>query len=552
MGSGYFEISEKAHFTSLGVMIDVSQRNGVLRVENIKKLINKLAVMGMNMLMLYTEDSFEVKDEPYFGYMRGKYSFEELKECDDYAEIFGIEMIPCIQTLAHLTEVLKWDCYEPIKEDEDTLLVGHEKTYEFVERMIAAASKPFRSKRIHIGMDEAEKLGQGKFLIENGYCKKFDIMSMHLDRVLQITRKYELKPMIWSDMYFKAGSSKWDYYDRKCIIPADVKEKIPKDIQFVYWDYYHDEEFFTEWLRRHKELCAYPVFAGAAWSWKSFGVNYGKTFATTDDALRACKKEGIKEVFITVWGTSAAESNFYTSMLGLQLYAEHGYSDELDVQKLEKRFKFCTGANYYDYMDIRHMDETPGTKLGNLEGLNPSKYLLWQDILMGLFDKNINGLELNKHYEELGKRMERYAASNGEMGFVFTLLEKVCSLLSIKSEIGLKLTEAYKNKNLQELGNMSMIHLPELYRRVVDLRIYHRQIWQSSYKNPGWEIFDLRYGFLLMRIDTAVSRINDYLGGNVGSIEELEMERLYFSGIPGLLDSYSFERIVMSVVKNNR
>lgn len=172
-----FTISEKPQFTMNGAMFDVSQGNAVINVTNIKNILTKMAAMGLNMLMLYVQDSYEIKDEPYFGYMRGRYTYDELKECDDYADIFGIEIIPCIQTLAHLIHALKWPCYDDIKEDDDTLLVGHERTYEFIEKMISAAAAPFRSKRIHIGMDEAWKLGQGKYLLLNGYKSKFDIMT---------------------------------------------------------------------------------------------------------------------------------------------------------------------------------------------------------------------------------------------------------------------------------------------------------------------------------------------------------------------------------------
>lgn len=68
-----------------------------------------MAVMGLNLLMMYTEDTFEVPEYPYFGYMRGRYSYDEMHSCNDYADIFGIEMMPCIQTLGHLTKALKWD-----------------------------------------------------------------------------------------------------------------------------------------------------------------------------------------------------------------------------------------------------------------------------------------------------------------------------------------------------------------------------------------------------------------------------------------------------------
>src|SRR5699024_1726793 len=103
--------------------------------------------------------------------------------------------------------------------------------------------------RIHIGMDEAWNLGLGRYLEKNGYRSKFDLMNEHLKRVLAITEKHGLKPMMWSDMYFRAGSETGDYYDKDCVIPDDVIADMPQGVQQVYWDYYHqDEAFYLDWI----------------------------------------------------------------------------------------------------------------------------------------------------------------------------------------------------------------------------------------------------------------------------------------------------------------
>lgn len=88
-------------------MLDCS-RNAVFTVEKVKSVIRTLAKMGMNVLMLYTEDTYEVPGEPYFGSYRGRYTKAEIQEMDAYASMFGIELVPCIQTLAHLHNALKW------------------------------------------------------------------------------------------------------------------------------------------------------------------------------------------------------------------------------------------------------------------------------------------------------------------------------------------------------------------------------------------------------------------------------------------------------------
>ena len=127
--------------------------------------------MGYNTLLLYMEDTYEVNDHPYFGYMRGRYSKEELREVDDYAYCFGIEVIPCIQTLAHLATALRWQEMRHLSDTSDMLLVGYEGTYEFISAMLKTCKECFRSRKINIGMDEAAELGLGRYLRQNGYRK---------------------------------------------------------------------------------------------------------------------------------------------------------------------------------------------------------------------------------------------------------------------------------------------------------------------------------------------------------------------------------------------
>ena len=53
---------------TLGVMLDCS-RNAVMKPEKVMEFAELIAGMGYNTLMLYTEDTYELEGEPYFGYM---------------------------------------------------------------------------------------------------------------------------------------------------------------------------------------------------------------------------------------------------------------------------------------------------------------------------------------------------------------------------------------------------------------------------------------------------------------------------------------------------
>ena len=118
-----------------GVLLDCS-RNAVLRVDALKDYVLYMACMGYTYLELYTEDTYEIKDEPYFGYMRGRYTQKEIKEIDRFAQIFGIELVPCIQTLAHLDCIFRYEKYKAINDVGNILLLRDERTYRLIEKCL--------------------------------------------------------------------------------------------------------------------------------------------------------------------------------------------------------------------------------------------------------------------------------------------------------------------------------------------------------------------------------------------------------------------------------
>lgn len=532
--SADYAAAETPQFDELGAMFDVSQGNAVLRVSSVKAMLRRMAMMGMNMLMLYCEDSYTVEEEPYFGYMRGRYTEAELKECDDYAYLLGIEMIPCIQTLSHLIDVLKWPAFDNIKEDYETLFVGGDETYAFIEHLIRAAVKPFRTKRIHIGMDEAWHLGTGRYLAEHGLVPGERIMQEHLSRVMEIVRKLGLQPMMWSDMFLRQFGG-GDYYKEQLDIPKDAASLVPPDIDMVYWDYYHeDEAFYDSRIQTHR-LFGEPIFAGGVWTWVGFGANWGLTYATTHPALQSCKKNGIRRVFATIWGDNGTECNIWANLPGLQLFAEHGYAESFDEEKFRRRFAFCCGAVYEDFDDLRYLDEIPGCKPGNLEQVNASKYLLWQDPLMGLFDYHVKGLPLREHYQSLTSHFEKAMTRNGAYNEMFRFYMLLSKTLAAKAELGLCLTQAYHAGDREALKTLAAEAIPQAIEYAEQLRRCHKANWFIDNKAMGWDIMDMRYGSLLIRLRSAKEQVEAYLNGDENSLEELAEPRRSFNGKEGLV-----------------
>ena len=254
------ECDENVFFKTFGILFDCTRGN-IVTVKSFKSWLRRLAMMGYNMAMIYVKDAYLLENEPYFGYMRGAYSKSEIMEIDAYAKGLKIEMIASIQALGHVEPVLRWSAYDHIKDTADVMLVDEPATCDLLKKMIGFWSEALSSRRIHLGMDETQTLGRGKFLDRNGYENPFTVYNRHLNRVCDICRELNLEPIIWSDMYFRYANKTMDYYDTEAKIPESVKKEIPSMVQLSYWDYYHrDEETYVKMLSRTKELNGNQVF----------------------------------------------------------------------------------------------------------------------------------------------------------------------------------------------------------------------------------------------------------------------------------------------------
>ena len=175
------ECNEKTTFKTFGILFDCTRGN-VITVKHFKHWLRRLSLMGYNMAMIYTKDAYQLPDEPYFGYMRGAYSMEEIKEIDAYAKKLRIEIIASIQALGHLEPILRWSAYGHVRDTGSVIMVDEPESYELLEKMINFWSEALSSRRIHLGMDECHDLGRGRYMDLHGYESQFTLYNRHLER----------------------------------------------------------------------------------------------------------------------------------------------------------------------------------------------------------------------------------------------------------------------------------------------------------------------------------------------------------------------------------
>lgn len=515
-GKKELDISQKPHFDTCGVMINAA--SAMPTVDACKDYIVNLAAMGMNMLMLYCESNYEIENYRYFGYKRNPYTTKEFNELDDFAESMGVEMIPCIQTYGHLAGYLYWDEAAPFKNTNWSVMTGNEKAYEFIEEEIKAMRKAFKSKRIHVGMDEVSDLAFGKYYKEHGGSESpFDIFNKHLKRVVEICKKYDFEPMIWSDMYFSlSGKHRYDY-DELVDVPKEAVEKM-SDAGLVFWDYYHDyESFYDINIKKHLSFGKTAWFAGAVWDFDGFAPNYAYTLKTMNPALSACLKNGLKNVFSTTWG--GVETGYTETLFMLPVFSEHCYLGEKctddDIMKMSCDLRNLT-PDFINAINDMH--------LGYDGWASATKRITYCDALMNLTHYNFDFEKATKLY---AKSLE--TLKNTELKGEYNILNKkylecLSEICLMKSEILLNAQNEYKAGNksyLKELADVKLPKLIELYTEFIALKV---KLYLMATRRNCLDTVTTNLYATRGRCEFAINTINDYLEGRTDTIYELELE----------------------------
>ena len=500
-------------------MLDCS-RNAVMHVDGLKKFIDTLSAMGYNALQLYTEDTYEIVEEPLFGYMRGRYTQEEIKETDAYAKTRGIELIPCIQTLGHLDQLFSWKRFQSVQDIYNILLVDEEETYRLIDRMFRTCAACFTSRKIHIGMDEAHMLGLGKYLDKHGYKKRSDILLEHLRKVCEIARKYGFTPMMWSDMFFKLAYGTEVTAAQE--IPQEVIDKIPADMQLVYWDYMPTEKaHYTELLEKHKGFGRELWFAGCAKMGRTFHSQNEQFMQSLAASLAACKEAGVNNVMITIWGDYGNECATRATLPVLAQAALLYRGEDTDVKTY---FEKIVGEKWENAMlcDMKMPDAfskaTPYS--------NGAKTMFYSDCLLGRYDSTVFGNgEERKAYTALAERFceVEKTAKDKEL---FAFYRKLCEILALKYDLGY-LTRKYYQAGEREKLKALIGDYERLIPMTEEFIEIFRASWEKENKPHGFDVIELRLGGTLQRLKTAMRKITAYGNGERGKIEELEEKLVY-------------------------
>lgn len=508
-----FEIKINSSFKDLSIMVDVA-RNYPLKVETFKKLIRYMALLGYSTLKIYLEDLLEVNNEPYFGYLRGRYSKEEIKEIVNYADLFKIEVMPYIQTLAHLNQIKRWCVYRDHFDIDDILLVDDERTYTLIDNMLETISESFKSKRINIGMDEAYLLGRGKYLDKNGYEKRVNIFKKHLSKVLTLTSKYNLDVEMWGDMFFNNSSYAYDN------LSVEDLNKV-NNLKLVYWDYeYKDVKEFQSLIKLHKKVSDKVSTAGGSWKWLGLAPNNKYAIAANINFMKASLKENIEEYTLTCWGDNGSSASIFSILP--TLFAVANFSFYQGNKKIDYLFKDILKISFNDFLYVDKVNNVTINDPLNAKN-NISRIYLYNDLLLGTFNSLIDKDQIST-YKVIKKKLNKLSKNNS-FNYIFKTLFEFCRVLILKVDIMDELRIAYQDNNKEKLNEI-LIKLNKLKNTFDKFYFALYEQYHLEAKGNGFDVIDIRLGGILQRIKTTIRKINDYLkyGTKIDELEEIMLD----------------------------
>ena len=511
------DVSEISVVKDLGVMVDCS-RNAVPKISTLKKFIRYISFMGYTFLGLYMEDTLKIDGEPYIGYQRGAYTTKDIQELDSYAERYGIELRPYVQTLAHLNQIVRYEEYQKMIDVDDILLVGSARTHAYLENLFATLDKAFHTRKINIGMDEAFMLGLGKYLTEHGYQNRLEIMNQHLQTVREIASKYNFELQMWSDMFFRLAAN-GSYYN---LSQEQVQKiKVPKGVHLAYWDYYStDVQHYAENLKLHKKLSPNISFVGGAWKWTGFIPHNRYSIHACKASIQACVEHHIDEITFAGWADDGAETSLFAILPTLFTNANEIYGNHMS----ESCFKVLTGIPINTFLVIDKVN--PCTKDGFTHN-NASKYFLYNDLLQGTFDSVAQPLMIHEIQSVLPK-ISNISIEKSELSYYFKTVQSLIEILELKLNLGNEIYHAYKHNDLQAFDKIVNQILPELIKRIETFYDAFKRQWHLENRNQGFEVQTIRLGGLKQRVIDVREQLLAYQKGEITKIDELEEQHLDF------------------------
>lgn len=208
------QIEDEPDFLHRGYYLDQT-RGRVLKLDELKKVVDRLCRYKINEFQLYVEHSYLFRDLSEMWREETPLTAEDILELDRYCMERQIELIPSLASFGHLYMLLSTKSYGSLCELEyswnqpfsfwdrmahHTINVADDASLRLVENMIEEYMVLFTSNRFNLCADETFDLGKGKSRV---IAREKSVHRIYVDYVKELCHfliERGKQPMFWGDI----------------------------------------------------------------------------------------------------------------------------------------------------------------------------------------------------------------------------------------------------------------------------------------------------------------------------------------------------------------
>jgi len=316
------EIDDAPDFPHRGIMLDVS-RGKVPTEAQLRELVDLCVRLKLNVLMLYVEHTFRSRRHPAIGADAWGLEAETLRALDAYAAERHVELVPNLQSLGHLEQVLKLPAYAALAETDArwTLACSEPRSYELLRDLYEEYLPNFRSRLFHADCDEPWDLGQGRSRELADALGPGGLFLEHVRRVRALARALGRRTMIWADFVHHH--------------PERIGE-LDRDVLLCDW--WYEADFDYDRVRVFaKHGLEFWVCPGTS-SWNCLFPRMENALANVSRWADAGRRHGASGLLMTDWGDHGHYNQLGGSWLGYAWAAQQAWSGDADPGAFDRAF----------------------------------------------------------------------------------------------------------------------------------------------------------------------------------------------------------------------
>ena len=207
-----------------GVSDDIS-RGQIPTIESLKSDILLWSQYKLNYYAMYIEDVVQTSSHPQIGKDRGAYTKENLQSIIQFAESRFVTIIPIVETLTHMDNILTHPEYMELGEfpGAQCLSIANGNIYPFLREYLGEICSFFPKTYLHIGGDEPIDLGHGN---SHDLILAVGIQQAMYDAIMKIYH-----------MAKSSGIRNVIIYHDIILKYPELMDVLPEDIIIMYWNY---------------------------------------------------------------------------------------------------------------------------------------------------------------------------------------------------------------------------------------------------------------------------------------------------------------------------